>query len=464
MKMNTSSIAYRFARKVVPFCMAVVASVSLLCAEAKLEKKQLQNNIPVYIEKNDSNRIYAVYIVVKGGIASLTPDKSGLENALFTMMTRGSKAYSYKDIQSILFKTKASVYPSSLEQGSVLGLSCIDYYFDTMLPVLTDGFMNPAYGKEEYDTLMNEYMQKLQSIKNDPSSLLEYNAAKEIYKGHPYETMTGVTDDSIANITVENMKSLHQKLLDANRISVVAVGNFDEDALVTKLNETLGTIPALETKIDQPDIPPVAISGAPVVYTHPNAEGTGFVGEVFTSPSVTSDDYVASCITANMYSELLYNIVREKYGACYSPSSSVLSSKAPVGIVYIYKASDLEHIKQYVAEAQSLMAEGKIIAGKNDDGTYAYTTIADRREGYINSYLNGKYEDMVTNGGVAGKIAGSILQFDDPEKYLSVMESAKKVTADDIERVFQKYWCTDNVRWFATVGPSDKEKMESYLK
>ena len=447
----------------------LLLTLALLCTSAfakttPLTKKKLSNNIPVYIQQNKSNKILALYIVVQGGTTLLTPDKSGLENALFAMMARGSEKYPYAKIQSLEYQTKASVSPGTLDEGSILGLSCIDYYFDTMFPVLTDGFMHPAFGETEYTNLMNEYNQRLQTIQNDPNSLLQYNMDKVIYKGHPYETSTGVTEESLPNITVENMKSLLASILDANRISIVAVGNFDEKALITKLNDTIGKIPASKKKFTPVKVPAVKIGGAPIVYTHPAAAGTGFLGEVFVSPSVLSSDYVASCITANMYSELLYNIVREKYGACYTPSSSVVSSQAPVGMTFIYKASDIANIKKYVAEAQKLMEEGKFIAGKNDDGTYAYTTISERLEGYINSYLNAKYESMQTNGGVAGKIAGSILQFNDPQKYLSVMESAKKVTAKDVERVFKTYWCTDNVQWFAVVGPDDKNTTESYLK
>ena len=455
----------------------MVFALVMICAgvfakTTSITKKKLSNDIPVYIQQNKSNKILALYIVVQisaqssaqHGTVLLTPDKSGLENALFSMMTRGSEKYPYAKIQSLEYSTKASLSPGTLDEGSILGLSCIDYYFDTMFPVLVDGFMHPAFGTTEYNTLLNEYSQRLQTIQNDPNSLLQYNAEKVVYKGHPYETSTGVTEESLPNITVDNMKSLLSDVLDARRISVVAVGNFDEKKLLQKLNETLGTIAASPKKFTPAQVPPVTVEGAPIVYTHPAAEGTGFLAQVFTSPSVQSADYVTSCIASNMYSELLYNIVREKYGACYTPSSAVMSSEAPVGMIYIYKASDIEHIRSYVKEAQQLMEQGKLISGKKDDGTYSFTTIDDRLEGYINSYLNEKYEGMQTNGGVAGKIAGSILQFNDPEKYLSVMESARKVTAKDIERVFNTYWCTDKVQWFAVVGPADKEKTELYLK
>jgi zinc protease len=443
-------------KRALSILITAILSFSVFAKSTELKKYKLANQVPVYVQQNTSNRILSVYIVVQGGTALLTPDKSGLENALFAMMARGSAKYPYADVQSIEYKTKASVSPGTLDEGSILGLSCIDYYFDEMLPVLTDGFMNPAYGQTEYTNLMNEYSQRMQSIQNDPNSLLQYTASQMLYKGHPYETSTGVTAESFSNITIQNMKELHKTILDAKRISVVAVGNFDAKDLVKKLNETIGKIPVVNKNFKPATVKPLVVNGSPVVLTHPAAQGTGFLMQAFQGPSVLSADYVAGCIAANIYSELLYNVVREKYGACYTPGSDVTSSQAGVGMVYIYKASDLQNITKYIDEAQNLMEEGKLISGKNQDGSYEYATIEERIEGYRNSYLNEKYEGMQTNGGVAAKIAGSILQFNDPAKYISVMESAKKVTANDVERVFKQYWCTKNYRWFAVVGPENE--------
>ena len=86
-------------KKIISIFLAAVISLSAFAKSSEIKTAKLKNNIPVYIKNNDSNQIVSVYIVVKGGVALLTPDKSGLENALFSMMARGSKKYSYEKIQ-----------------------------------------------------------------------------------------------------------------------------------------------------------------------------------------------------------------------------------------------------------------------------------------------------------------------------------------------------------------------------
>src|SRR5574344_966728 len=64
----------------------------------------LDNGIPVYVKKNTANRILSITIAVNGGTGYLTPETSGLENALFSMMTWGSEKYSYEQLQQMQYR------------------------------------------------------------------------------------------------------------------------------------------------------------------------------------------------------------------------------------------------------------------------------------------------------------------------------------------------------------------------
>ncbi|MCI1208996.1 MAG: insulinase family protein [Treponema sp.] len=428
--------------------------------DVKLENYTLNNGIPVYIKKNTANRLYALDIVVTGGSNMLSPEKSGLESSLFTMMTKGSDRYPYAEIQKIEYETNIGLSSYSLNEGSLLGISCIDYYFDRTLPLLVDAFMHPAYEDQQYQLLLQSARQSIQQRKNDPSSILYETAVKQIFKNHPYETRVNVTEDSLGNITVSDMKALHKTLMDAKRISIIAVGNIDGKALVEKLNKTIGTIPALEESFIPVSVPLQKISGDPVVVSHPSAEGTGYIARVLALPAIDSADFIPCCIASDIYSEILFNIVREKHGACYTPGSSVYATMSPTAFEYISKASDLQNITKYMAESRDLMVQGTLIAGKNKDGSYKFVPIDDKLEGYKNSFLNSQYASVQTNEGVASRMAVSLIRLGNTEQLDKISAKAEQVTAADIERVFKKYWVNNTSRWFAVVGPGDEQKIK----
>jgi zinc protease len=462
-------------KEICRFLSASVLIIALSCAGIYAEDKNvktiqtesgtvteytLTNGIPVYVDHSSANQIDALYIAVKGGTAHLTPDTSGLENALFTMMARSSAKYDFAARQKLLFDKRASINVLSIREGTALYLSCIDYYFDDMLPALVDGFMNPSFEQKVYDNTMTEYNQNIQSMMNNPESLLQYKASQIIYKDHPYLTSSGVTPDSINNITIDNMKKLLPQILDASSLFVVAAGPLDGNKLIELLNKTIGMIPASGKVPDVQNIQPVALSGEPVVLTHSSAAGTGFIARVFASPVVTSDDFMPAAITADIYSSILYNVVREKHGACYTPYSDIDASMAPVGMEMLYRASNLTGFVPYMDEARTLMVQGKLIDYVNPDGSYSYTTIEDRLEGYKNSFINRTYSSQETTAGVAGRLCRSMLRYGDVTASERLTAKVKDVTAGDVARVFKKYWVDGSSRWFAVVGPDDEKKIQ----
>lgn len=439
---------------------AAFSAFSKSAAESAVETYRLKNDIPVYVRQIPDNRICAVYFVVKGGTAYLTPETSGLENAVFSMMSMGSEKYSYAEIQALEFDTQSSISSSTSRDGSVFAMTSIDSYFDRTFDCFADAFLNPLFSQREYELFMTNCRQSIQSALNNPGSMLFYYSQKLLYDGHPYQTSSAVTIDSVENITLSAIRTFHSALLDSRRISVVACGSFSVPELLEKLNETLGTLHAGKNALKDTAVEPLSVFGENAVFVHQAAAGTGFVMRAFASPSVTSPDYPVARIACDIYSDILFNVVRENYGACYTPESSIVSSAAPFGFEYLYRASNLTDFSRYMDEARGIMERGVVISGRDADGQYVFEPLEDRLEGYINSYINRKFASQATTGGIAGRMCASLLQFGDVFSADALTGIAQKTTAEDILRVFKKYWVDGSSRWFAVVSPEDEERIK----
>ena len=147
----------------------------------------------------------------------------------------------------------------------------------------------------------------------------------------------------------------------------------------------------------------------------------------------------------------MFNIIREKYGACYTPASQIDSSFNPVGIDYGMKVSDMENFEKYFEECVQLMLDGKVISSVNADEV-VYDTIENVLEGYKNSYITKKYTSQSTSSGIASRVSASILQFGDLTTADKIPGRALKVTSDDVLRVFKKYWVDSKSQWFIMKG------------
>lgn len=436
----------------------ILFNFSFLSADSN-EKLLLENCIPLYVKKIENSRICAVSIVVSGGILYYSPEYSGIENAVFNMMTAGSKNYSKQQLQSFSYYTQGGISSSSNRYGSTLSMSCIDSYFEQTLDILVDGFINPLFDEKEFALMIQSFNQNVQYILNEPRSMLFYYADKILYEGTPFASETNVTPESIKNITIENMKNFHESLMDSRRISIVAVGNFDENLLVKKLNEKIGKISAKKSDLLKFKEQKLNISGEPVVLFNKDAKKSGFVIRTFDSPSVRSEDYAAARLIELIYSDILYNVVRERDGICYTPSSFVFSSDCAFGVEELYRVSDLKRFNNSLKDSRKIMMEGKVVSGKDSSGNFTFASLEEKLEGYKNKYINMKYSTQDTSLGVASRMCAGILQFEDIYASEKLTQKVKNVTVSDILKVFNEYWQGDSFRWFAVVAPEEENEI-----
>ncbi len=425
-----------------------------------LKTVQLKNGIPVYIKKDASKKISTVDIATRGGLEHLTPETSGLEEALFNIMSSSSERYDFATRQVLQFQTQCSISSVCQEAGSMLSLNVLDSYFDTMLPVLVDGFLNPKYDEQVYSNMMNTYMDSVQTTLNNPLLLLAHTMTEEIYRGHPYEAQTDVTPESIQNITVANMENLHQIILNPANIFVVAVGNIDEEKLVDMLNKNLGKIKITQlVRLPEKDVPEVNIKdGEPVILTHESASGTGYVVRAFNGPSNLSDEYIPASIAANIYSSIMFSIVRESHGVCYTPYSFASNSRAAFCGEELINLSNYEDFTFAMDNARQLMSLGMVVNGNNPGGSYSFDSIEKVLESYKNKFINSTYSTQATTESIAATIATNLL-YNDLTYSDKVVEMIRNTSAEQIRNVFQKYWIDSPSRWFVIVGPNDKDKL-----
>ncbi len=398
----------------------------------------LKNGIPVYCKSVDSTRMASVLICVRGGSALFSREYSGIERELFELVSRGGKNHSYDDLLLLDNDKNISLGHSELDLGSYMSLSCLSSYLEEGLSALLDCFLNPSFDKTQFDNMMTECDQSLQRMQADPERLLFYTINKEIYKDHPLSTSASVLPESRQNITMENLKAHYKKILDAKRIFVVAAGDVNLRKLKRTLEKTLGNIPSLENDFSIPEIPDFDISGQTVsLKSSALAKGSGHIALVFKSPSFHSKDLAAARLAASMYGESLFNIVRTKYGACYTPSTSAGFSPAPCGMVFLFRVSDMENAASYIPEAEEDFLGGDI------EGNL---------KGYVKKYINSAYQNQMSCAAIASRSANALLSLGDIDGFDKIADAAKKLTAADVRRVFKKYWQDGQKRTFEISG------------
>lgn len=436
---------------------------------SSISMHKLDNGMTVIIKKQPSNRIYSMRVMYNGGVAMLPQGKDGIETLTLAMMLRGSKKYSYDDITKISFEHSSAMTSGTGLDMSWLSLNTIDKYWNTMLDVFTDSILNPVFDEEQFKLVKHNANMQLQKEMTDPYEFTVTQLHKNIHKGHPYGMEARGTEESIANMNIADLKNWHADKLTADRMFIVAVGNFKPSKLVAELNKTLGKIPVKENPI--PEIKPFEIKQNLYTEEFAGSDGIGYIRGDYVIPPSNTKDFTTLQLAYGILGDLLFSIVRTDHAACYSVWANAHGYKAPYGSLVVFKTDQPANAKRYYDEAIAVLASGKTMNIKGQSVTGGeghvskasgprYAPIEESLDSYKAKFVNGFFGDQLTNADLASQIAASYAYFGNPYEYLRFIDKINSITPKDITRVVNQYIVNGQISWIVVSDKASLSKLD----
>ncbi len=427
----------------------------------------LSNGLPVIVKKSAANRVQHISLAIRGGSAAASPATAGIEALTLRTMTRGSARYSREDIQGILDETSSELWSASGLDYSTYNLTTLDKYFARLFPVWADTLVAPALKEEDFSQELGQARLALQSDEQDPWAKTGFEMNRIFFAGHPYAASPEGTALSLASAKAEDARAWYSARMRADALFVVAVGDFDPEELRGKLEATLGRLPRSGTALP-PRAAPFSRTGpgslAKVAY--PQSRGIGYLRGDFPAPSPADADYMPLNVGMKLLSDLLFNVVRDKYGAVYSPGADLRGLNANFGSITLFKTKDPGKAKAYIDEAVALLAAGKAVAVDPDASKDGYSPLPEVLDAAKAQFINELYAREARNSSIAGRIEASVIATGDYRSYLFDAERVRAVTADQVRAAVDKYILKGSFAWvalgsddvLASAQPSDFER------
>lgn len=418
----------------------------------------LSNGLPVVLRRSSANRVMALSLVIRGGAAAARPETAGLESLALAAMARGSQGHPYEEIQALLDETSSSIGRSSGMDYSTYNLVTLDKYVSRLLPVWADTLLRPAFAKKDFDQCLSEARLALQKKSQDPWATTALAANEVFFAGHPYAAAPEGTKDSLGRLDLEAVKAWYASAFSANRMFVVAVGDFEPGALRKELEASLGAIP--DRKFALPPPPPAfPLGGGPGTLAKrefPQSKGVAYVRGDFAAPAPDAPDFMAANIGMEMLSDLLLNVVRDKYGAAYTPSSYIRDSLANYGSIVIYKTKAAGKVKSYIDEAVAEILAGRALSSDPaaGEGARPRMGIEEALPAYKAKYANALFEGQATNAQVASRIAKAVVSSGDCRSWLLDFDRIEAVTAAGVRAALDRYLAKGKIAW-VVLGSAD---------
>lgn len=423
----------------------------------------LSNGIPVYVKRGSASRIANVSLVLRGGSLAANPAQAGWENLAFRTMARGSADWPYESLAGLLDEKSASIACDTQFEYSVCSLNTIDKYFGELLPVWASLLMHPSFSQADFDQVRSEAEMALQEKEQDPWTLAGQIMNRAFFAGHPYGIVPEGTPEGIAAATPQALSEWRRAHFSADRMMIVAVGNFGADALRAPLEREFGAIPGLGSgRVPRAPEFSGASAGKLITEPFPQSKNVAYLRGDFPAPSPDDASFMPANVAMKMFSDLLFAIVRDKYGATYSPNAYIRAFGSNYGSVSIYKTSATAAIKSYIDEAAAMFAAGKCVSvDPTREGDEAkFMAIPDALAAYKAMYANSYFEAVRTSASVAGLMIQSAVTRGDPMAWVDDAARIGAVRAEDVAQAFRDTILSGGITWVASGDPALLEKMD----
>ena len=392
---------------------------------------KLENKIPVIEKQSKNQESFTLHLIINGG-ELFHAENPGLETITIKYLANNIKKLLEQEDLSFDFSisTETKIYNSSIN------ITCAKDDIETLFKVISQAlyFDDLTAGKADELIFAENYNYRLNSAST--STQLFTSGMETIFSGTKLESLFKTEDSLLSSINFIEIYKSYTELLDANRFTVVCLGNIPTN-LKSILENTFGSLKALNLVKNNTKIEPIisnltrTVQIKRIFSTDIKAEDAGprplklipttvFTDPVdfyFESPNKQSDEYLYFLALLTDYEKFLNQYWENGI------KISIHDFKANFDVVRVQFQNVETQYQKSIKNIFEKSLETFILDVKENSN--------ENLENYINQYLMKYYNFENTNFETAKLIEKGYVEFNDYLKYLKNYNKIIQARAED---------------------------------
>src|SRR6056297_2418341 len=430
------------------FLLPVLALFVALPAWAEVNIKEMTTpgGIHAWLVEEHSIPFVALELRFQGGTSLDPQGKEGVTNLMVGLLEEGAG-----DMDARAFARETEALAASFRYNASDDSVSISARFltenrDQAVTLLRESLVNPSFDQSAIDRVRAQVNSIILSNQKDPRDIVGDAFAKLVYGDHPYSRPEYGTQDSVADLTREDIVNAHQAALTRDRLYVSAVGDITEQELATLLDGLLLELP--ETGPALPGSADVNLPGGIQIVDFDTPQSVVMFGQ----PGIDRDDpdffaaYILNHILGGgSFESRLMQEVREKRGLTYGVYSYLADRDgAQLWMGSVSSANDR------IAEAVKVIRDEW--ARIRDNG------VTEQELQDAKTYLTGAYPLRFDGNGPIADITVAMQMENLPTDYiLNRNAMVEAVTLEDVNRVAQDLLDPSRLTFVITGQPKGLE-------
>lgn len=321
----------------------------------------LDNNIPLIVREDHRLPLVYVTLAFLGGTLVETEGTQGINQFMSELLTRGTAHRSAQEIAKQLDALGAAMSAfSGINSFGLQGMSLVED-LDTLLDVMAESLLVPAFPDNEVERQRRAQLASIRTQRERPFSIADQLVRDVLYPEHPLRWTPEGTMDSVASLTVDDLRAFLEQQLVTGNMAISIFGAITADEALDVANRHFASVPegALPFQLPEwsaPELPTIAKTREPrqqTIYL------MAFPGVDLHDERTDALDLLQSAMSG--LSSNLGMEVREKRGLVYFVGAFQRTALAP-GRFVLYAGTFEEAVPEMQelmeAEIQRIVSEG----------------------------------------------------------------------------------------------------------
>jgi len=397
----------------------------------KIQKTELPNGLKVWLVEAHKVPIVAFNLVMFAGSECDPLTAPGLASMTATMIQEGTSTRTSLQIADELDAIGAAMNISSQTDFAGASLNCLTKHMDAALAVFGDVLTHPTMPEKEFVRVKNDRLTSLLQQKDRATTIATMAFGKLIYgNSHPYGNDASGTEQSIKDLTRDDLVRFYQTHYRPNNATLVVVGDVTMELMLPRLTKAFsdwkqadGTVietfatPSVETRklylVDKPGAPQSEVR-------------IGYPALARSTPDFFSVNLMNTILGGQFTSRLNSNI-RERRGFSYGVRSMFQFNRLPGPFV----ASGAVQTAKTDSALQEFLREIDLMREKG--------LTAEELE-YAKNRTKGVFvAGFETPAQIAGGLVNLVVYKLPDDYFVNYLKNFDAVTLADVQRVAKQY-------------------------
>ena len=190
-----------------------------------IEKSTLSSGLRVWSVRHAPVPVVVFMLLVRRGSANDPRGKEGLAAVTADMLDEGTGALSAIELHEALAKIGAQFDIDIGSDATLVSMTTLSRFADRGLPLMADMVVRPAFTEGDFMRVRQLRLHRLTQLRDMPGAVADRTFVRLLYGDHPYGHTPMGSEQALASMTIDDVRTFHARAIRPEAATLVAVGD-----------------------------------------------------------------------------------------------------------------------------------------------------------------------------------------------------------------------------------------------